>query len=151
MFNLIYGTNKPHAAPCRMRLADQSRARLLLRSLLLVSIFLAIPYTAKAVPTTDTDNAVQYLIGYVANSDMVFIRNADRYTGPEAAEHMERKYQHFRKKISSPEDFIKLCATRSLMTGKPYSVITPQDQEKMTGEWLLEVLQEYRTSSQRSF
>ena len=36
----------------------------------------------------------------------------------EAAEHINKKYRHFRDDIDTPEKFIELCATGSLMTGK---------------------------------
>jgi len=68
----------------------------------------------------------------------------------EAAAHMQRKYEHFKDKIKTPEDFIRLTATKSLMTGKLYYVRL-KDGEKLTSEaWLLQALEAYRQKQKSS-
>ena len=57
---------------------------------------------------------------------------------------MQRKYAHFKDDIKTPEDFIRLTATKSLMTGKLYYVKL-KNGEKITSEvWLLQALEDYR-------
>jgi hypothetical protein len=92
------------------------------------------------------DKTVQHLIAHVAQSGLTFIRNDVRYTGKEASEHMQKKYAHFRDKIKTPEDFIELCASRSLLSGKPYLVINEKGEIISTNEWLRTELGVYRTS-----
>ena len=95
-------------------------------------------------PTDEVDVTIQHLIGYVSGSGLTFIRNASEYTPGEAAEHMNRKYQHFRDDIETPEEFIELCATRSLLTGKPYLVVDAQGKERRTSDILRAELAAYQ-------
>ena len=97
---------------------------------LLFSIFaavlsvLAAPAIAEATQTDEPDTTIEYLISQVSGSGLTFIRNGNRYSATEAAEHMHRKYEHFKDEVRTPEDFIARCATRSLLSGKPYLIIT---------------------------
>jgi hypothetical protein len=87
---------------------------------------------------------IQYLLDFVKASECRFYRNNKEHTAGEAATHMQRKYEHFRDDINTPEDFIRLTATKSLMTGKLYYVQL-KDGKKTTSEaWLLQVLEDYR-------
>lgn len=114
--------------------------------LLLVSLLLAAvsPWSLAARQADDLDAAVQYLIAYVKESDVTFERNSSRYSGAEAAAHINKKYRHFKDDIDTPEKFIELCATGSLMTGKPYFIITGQGEQLPSGEWLNAELSVYR-------
>lgn len=94
--------------------------------------------------TNHLSETIQYLLDFVKRSECQFYRNDKEHTTSEAAAHMQRKYEHFRDEIKTPEDFIRLSATKSLMTGKLYYVklITG---EKITSEaWLLQALEAYR-------
>jgi len=91
---------------------------------------------AGSQPSGQDARAIQHLIAYVAGSDMRFMRNTREYTPAEAAAHMEKKYWHFRDDIETAGDFIELCATHSLLSGKPYLVIDRQGQQHPTGDWL---------------
>ena len=93
------------------------------------------------------DATVQHLIAHVAQSDLTFIRNDVRYTGKEASEHLQKKYAHFKDKIKAPEDFIELCASRSLLSGKPYLVINEKGETITASEWLTAELEVYRNSA----
>lgn len=108
------------------------------------TIFFLTPSVANSSQAEPVDKTVQYLIGYVAASDVTFIRNSGKYSAKEASGHMQKKYEHFRDEINTPEDFIKLCATRSMLTGKPYLVVNKQGEESRTSEWLTAELEEYR-------
>ena len=78
------------------------------------------------------------------SSECRFYRNNKEHTPEEAVAHMKRKYAHFKDKIKTPEDFIRLTATKSLISGKRYYVIL-KDGKKMTSEaWLLKALENYR-------
>jgi hypothetical protein len=92
------------------------------------------------------DETIQHLIAYVAQSDLTFVRNAEQYSGKEAAEHMQKKYAHFKDKIKTPKDFIELCASQSMLTRKPYLVINENGETVTTKEWLTAELAVYRKS-----
>jgi hypothetical protein len=111
-------------------------------SLLLALLFAAGP--AGGAPNTATEQTIRHLIDFVAGSDLTFVRNTSEYTPAEAAEHMQKKYRHFRDDIETAEDFIRLCATKSLMSGKPYLVIDPAGQTRPTADWLQAELAAYR-------
>ena len=107
------------------------------------------PRIMAAQQTEDIEATVQYLITYIEQSDVSFQRNTTRYTGSEAAQHINRKYQHFKDDIDTPEVFIELCATGSLMTGRPYLVITTQGEQRLASEWLNAELEIYRLRNER--
>jgi FPC/CPF motif-containing protein YcgG len=78
---------------------------------------------------------------------LTFVRNGQEATAKEAAAHMRQKWDYFRQKIKTPEDFIKLAATKSELSGKLYLVRFKDGKESPAGEWLAKVLAEYRKKS----
>ena len=86
-----------------------------------------------------TPQVIEFLIRTVAQSKLDFIRNGEKHTSAEAAEHMREKYDYFRSKIETPEDFIRLCASKSLLSSKPYLVVTAHGTIP-TAKWLQEKL-----------
>ncbi len=112
-------------------------------ALLLVCLTMTGPI--RADPSDDTEAAIQHLLSYVRQSGLVFVRNFNNYDSEEAARHISKKYSYFREKIVTPEDFVELCASKSLLTGKAYLVIDDQEQELPTRDWLLIELAAYRT------
>jgi hypothetical protein len=102
--------------------------------------------TAAAEPASRSNSvaAIEHLLGSVAASDLQFMRNGKAHTGAEAADHMRRKYNHFDDRIQSADDFIDLAATKSMMSGKKYTVRTA-DGDMATADWLRAVLADYRS------
>ena len=92
------------------------------------------------------DDSINFLLDYVAKSDATFIRNGQKHTPQEAANHIKAKYEHFKSEIKTPEDFIRLAASKSLLTGKPYLVRAPDGKEIRLDVWLADALREYRAS-----
>jgi hypothetical protein len=90
------------------------------------------------------DETIKYLLDYVAGSYCTFIRNGEPHTGKEAADHFKAKYEHFKNEIKTPEDFIQIAATKSMITGDPYLVKTADGKEISCAEWLGKVLADYR-------
>ena len=88
--------------------------------------------------------AINYLLTFVEKSDCTFIRNDRPHTAQQAAAHMQRKYDHFKDEIKTPEDFIRLSASKSLISGKPYMVKTKSGRQLKSETWLLEALAVYR-------
>jgi hypothetical protein len=97
-----------------------------------------------ARPQKDTDETIAYLLAFVAKSDCTFIRNGQSYTGKQASDHLKSKYQYFKGKIATPEDFIRLAATKSILSGKPYIVRTKEGKVLRCDEWMKQLLEEYR-------
>jgi hypothetical protein len=112
--------------------------------LTLTGLLLTVPVSATGQQAEDLDTTIQHLIDYVRASDVTFERNIFRHDSVQAAAHIERKYQHFRNEIDTPGQFIELCATASLVTGKQYLIIDGQGDEIPAGEWLNTELVRYR-------
>ena len=89
-------------------------------------------------------DSINYLLAFVERSDCTFIRNDTPHTAKEAAGHMRRKYDHFKDEIKTAEDFIRLSATKSLISGKPYMVKTKTGLLMKSETWLLKALESYR-------
>ena len=113
--------------------------------LLAALIFLSI-LIGQIFATESLDESIKFLLDYVAKSDATFIRNGQTHTPQEAANHIKAKYEHFKSEIKTPEDFIRLAASKSLLTGKPYLVRSPDGKEMRLDVWLTDALKEYRAS-----
>jgi len=102
---------------------------------------LVVPANASA---EDPDTAIQFLLDYVRQSDVVFIRNDKVYTPIDAAAHMQKKYAYYKDVIKTPEDFIRFAGTKSMISGSPYRVKTKTGEVMLNSAWLKSVLREYR-------
>ncbi len=92
----------------------------------------------------DLSATIKYLLAFVENSECTFIRNNKTHTAKEAVNHMKMKYAHFKDDIETPEDFIQLSASKSLISGRPYMVRTKAGRMLKSQTWLLEALEAYR-------
>jgi hypothetical protein len=78
---------------------------------------------ARATPSASEHKIIERLIQRIAKKGtMLFIRNDKEYDAADAAKHLQAKFDHFKERIVTAEDFIELCATRSEVTGQPYKV-----------------------------
>lgn len=116
---------------------------MLVFSVLLMLISSAVYSEGRADPGT-LEKTVQYLLDVVTCSNLVFIRNGEQHNGEEAAAHMRKKYNYFKNRIETPENFIEYAATKSLMSGKPYLVVTESGEKMLCARWLRQVLSAYR-------
>lgn len=112
---------------------------------LLPAVLLTCASLALATPSADEHATITALIQRVEQmTTMSFMRNGTAHTSAEAAQHMQAKYAYFKEKITSAEDFIDLCASRSEMTGKPYKVKVGDAAPRDAGEFLREELRKVR-------
>jgi hypothetical protein len=93
-----------------------------------------------AAPQVDAE--IDQLLAALKGSGCRFQRNGTWYDAHVAAEHLGTKLVHLRRldRIHSAEDFIRLAATESSMSGKAYSVACPGKQEVPSKAWLEEGL-----------
>ena len=120
------------------------KVRSVVSIVILVTIFMSSPSEAD----DELTGAIQYLLDFVENSDCTLIRNGKNHTPQEAVAHIKRKYAHFKDEIKTPEDFIRLTASQSLISKKPYMVKTRDGRMMRSQDWLLEALEKYRQSHQ---
>lgn len=111
---------------------------------------LAAAPAAQATPSASEQKVIDRLIERVArNSAMTFIRNGNAYDAADAAKHLRSKFDHFKKRIVSAEDFIELCATRSEMTRQPYKVKLAGGAVRNAGDFMREELRLVRRELKR--
>jgi hypothetical protein len=99
---------------------------------------------------------INFLKNYIQNSPCQFNRNGDTHSAPEALQHINKKYEYFKDDITSAEQFIEKSASKSTLSGKPYTVICPpSDKQDGHGQqtlssktWLLRALADYRNQIQ---
>jgi Family of unknown function (DUF5329) len=113
------------------------------------ALALALVLVQTALAAEPLDRTIAYLLDYIGKSDAVFIRNGATHTPAEAVEHVQDKYEHFKAQIRTPEDFIRLAATKSLLTDKPYLVVPRGGREEPLSEWLTRALEAHRAAEHR--
>jgi hypothetical protein len=115
---------------------------LIIFSILLLSLSHA---QAQSTPTAqELEQTIHYLIDRVATSGCLFFRNEKQYGAREAAEHLKAKAKYFKKEIQTPEDFIRLAGTKSIVSGDDYFVRTKEGKEMRCADWLTKMLEDYR-------
>ena len=95
-----------------------------------------------------TQDEINYLLDFVANTACQYERNGGFYDGVEAVAHINKKYDYFKDDIDSAEDFIKYSATKSKMSGKFYKIHCGNKAPVKSQDWLLEELKRYRLASE---
>lgn len=80
---------------------------------------------------------IEYLIASVENlTGAKFVRNGQEYHGKQTAAHLRMKLKNAASKVRTAEDFIRLCASKSYLSGKPYLIVF-SDGRTMTSEVFL--------------
>ena len=112
----------------------------------LVSVFvlLAICSAVPAHAAESLEQTIGFLLHRIETADATFIRNGQTHTPQEAVAHVRAKYEHFKGEIKTPEDFIRLAATKSLLTGQPYLVRARDGKEMPLNAWLSNALRQHR-------
>jgi len=73
--------------------------------------------------SAEPSDEIEPLLHYVGVLDGAsFVRNGSAHTPKEAEAHLRLKWNNQKTQISSAEDFIRLCATKSSMSGKVYII-----------------------------
>ena len=93
-----------------------------------------------------TRQEIDHLLNFVSNTACQYDRNGTLHNGPEARDHINMKYEHYKKKVKTTEDFIKYSATKSKFSGRKYKIHCPDAQVADTSDWLLGELQAFRES-----
>lgn len=90
-----------------------------------------------------TNDEIEHLLNFVANSGCTFERNGTEYDSVEARAHIQLKYDHIKKKVKNTEDFIRYAASQSSMSGKKYHA-TCNGKTITSREWLTNELEHFR-------
>lgn len=95
-----------------------------MRSLLVfASVTLMIISGAIGAQADIEQNKILFLISSVETLEGAkFIRNGSEHDGNEAADHLRMKLKMAGGRVKTADDFIRLCASKSSMSGKPYLI-----------------------------
>lgn len=123
--------------------------RFLQRLLAATAIALCVTGPASATPSPSEEKVIETLIERVADQkSMTFVRNGQEHDSAEAARHLRAKYDYFKGRIVTAEDFIRLCGTRSELTKMPYKVQTADKGTRNSADFLHEELRQVRRQGQ---
>jgi len=113
---------------------------------ILVAAFAILALFSGAVSAQDNieKKKIEFLISSVENSKgAIFIRNGSEHDGKEAAEHLRMKLKKAGGKVQTADDFIRLCASKSFITGKPYMIKLADGKTIKSEEYFLKKLINY--------
>lgn len=90
---------------------------------------------------------IEFLISSVKNlKEAKFIRNGSEYNGKEAADHLRMKLNKAGGRVKTAGDFIRLCASKSYVSGRPYMIRSSDGKTINTEEYFREKLKEYNST-----
>jgi len=95
-----------------------------------------------------TPEEIQHLLEYIGGSGCAFVRNGVESDAVAAREHIRAKYSYVKGRVGSAEDFVRLAASRSSMTGEPY-VVRCGSSQFQSADWLTAELRRYRGEAGR--
>ena len=89
---------------------------------------------------------IDHLIKTIENSNCAFIRNGRAHSAEEAVGHILKKYEHFKDKIKTTEDFIDYCASKSMLSDQPYQIGCQGEDVVESKIWFLKELERFRNN-----
>lgn len=88
---------------------------------LLIGSVTALCHAADA--TSSEGQKIDYLIASIETlQDAQFIRNGTAYNAKAAADHLRLKLRNAGSRVATADDFIRLCAAASSVSGTPYQI-----------------------------
>jgi hypothetical protein len=115
---------------------------------ILVTAFVILALFTGAVSAQDNieKKKIEFLISSVENlKGAKFIRNGSEYDGKEAAAHLRMKLQNALV-VETADDFIRLCASQSYISGKPYMIRLSDGKTIKSEEYFRKKLKEYNST-----
>ena len=115
---------------------------------ILVTAFVILALFTGAVSAQDNieKKKIEFLISSVENlKGAKFIRNGSEYDGKEAAAHLRMKLQNALV-VETADDFIRLCASQSYISGKPYMIRLSDGKTIKSEEYFRKKLKEYNSN-----
>jgi hypothetical protein len=114
---------------------------------ILVTAFVILALFSVAVSAQENieKKKIEFLLSSVENlKGAVFIRNGSEHSdGKAAAAHLRMKLKNAGGRVQTADDFIKLCASQSFLSGKPYMIRLPNGKTIKSEEYFREKLKEY--------
>lgn len=114
----------------------------------LVASFVILALSSGVVSAQDNieKKKIEFLISSVENFEgAIFIRNGSEHDAKEAAKHLRMKLQNVLV-VKTADDFIRLCASKSSISGKPYMIRLTDGKTINSEEYFREKLKEYNST-----
>jgi hypothetical protein len=117
-----------------------------LRPLATLTFLLIIASAFAVEPSAVARDEIEHLLTYLEQSGCEFFRNGEWYGAAKARDHLNEKYSYLQKKslIGEAEDFIRLAAAKSSVSGKSYQVRCQASKPIPSEIWLSQELSRYR-------
>ena len=84
--------------------------------------FAVLDVVQAAAPALDAQHIEALIRAVEALPNAQFVRNGAAHAPKAAAEHLRLKLRESRGRCATAEEFIRLCASRSSVSGKPYEI-----------------------------
>jgi uncharacterized protein DUF5329 len=112
----------------------------------LVLLLLAAAAAHAAELSSAAQTEIDALLNRLGASKCQFYRNGSWHSGSEARDHLQMKLEYLVEKglITDSEEFIKAAGTESSMSGQPYKVRCPNQEEQPSAVWLGSELRKIR-------
>lgn len=121
-----------------------SFSKLITAATLAVAMLSATASPADTDPRATAGTEIKYLIGAVATSGCTFTRNGKHHDAEAAAAHLKMKYRRAKRHAKTAEMFIARLASKSSLSGRPYTLTCAGEPKQNTGAWLTAKLEAYR-------
>ena len=109
---------------------------------LLVLTVAAVAHAADSTPLEE--QKIRYLIASIETlPDAQFIRNGTTYDAKAAADHLRLKLRLAGSRVVTADDFIRLCATASSVSGAPYRIKFADGRVVLSEAYLRQKLAEF--------
>jgi len=111
-----------------------------------LSLAVTLAHAGELSPTAKIE--IDTLLTWFETSACRFYRNGSWYTGSEAKDHLKTKLDYVVKRdgITTSEEFIDKAATKSIMSGQPYKVRCPNQEEQPSAIWFTNELHRFRSA-----
>ena len=120
--------------------------RIVRKLIALVLLLLAAAPADAAELSSSAQTEIDALLNRLGTSKCQFYRNGSWHSGSEARDHLQMKLDYLVEKglITDSEEFIEKAGTESSISGKPYKVRCPNQEEQPSAVWLGSELRKIR-------
>jgi len=100
--------------------------------------------------SSSAQKEIDALLNRLGTSKCQFYRNGSWHGGVEARDHLQMKLEYLVEKglITDSEEFIEKAGTESSLSGQPYKVRCPNQQDQPSAVWLRSELRTIRQKKQ---
>ena len=114
--------------------------------LIIIFVFVAL-FNFVAIAQDNIENKkIEFLISSVQNlKGAKFIRNGSQHDCVEAAKHLRLKLEKAGNHVRTADDFIRLCASKSYITGNSYLIKFSDGKTVSSEKYLRDRLKEYNS------